>query len=100
MEIKIEASASQESLVFRRWSMTGTHEGPFLGMPPTGRKVRLSGVDIERLQKGRIVELRYFTGLTIEETAVVLKISPTTVRREWRRAKAWLYRSIVEGAPG
>jgi RNA polymerase sigma factor (TIGR02999 family) len=48
-------------------------------------------------QKGRIVELRYFTGLTIEETAEVLRISPTTVRREWRRAKAWLYRSIVEG---
>ncbi|HKS30573.1 MAG TPA: sigma-70 family RNA polymerase sigma factor [Pyrinomonadaceae bacterium] len=48
-------------------------------------------------QKGRIVELRYFAGLTIEETAEVLKISPTTVRREWRRAKAWLYRAIVEG---
>lgn len=49
-------------------------------------------------QKGRIVELRYFAGLTIEDTAEVLEISPTTVRREWRRAKAWLYRSIVEGA--
>lgn len=48
-------------------------------------------------QKGRIVELRYFTGLSIEETAEVLKISPTTVRREWRRAKAWLYRAISEG---
>ena len=48
-------------------------------------------------QKGRIVELRYFTGLSIEETAEVLKISPTTVRREWRRAKAWLYRTISEG---
>lgn len=48
-------------------------------------------------QKGRIVELRYFAGLTIEETAEVLKISPTTVRREWRRAKAWLCRSIAEG---
>jgi len=48
-------------------------------------------------QKGRIVELRYFTGLSIEETAEVLGISPTTVRREWRRAKAWLYRSMVEG---
>ncbi len=48
-------------------------------------------------QKGRIVELRYFTGLSVEETAEVLKISPTTVRREWRRAKAWLYRAIAEG---
>jgi RNA polymerase sigma factor (TIGR02999 family) len=48
-------------------------------------------------QKGRIVELRYFGGLSIEETAEVLKISPRTVRREWQRAKAWLYRMISEG---
>ena len=49
-------------------------------------------------QKGRIVELRYFGGLTVEETAEVLDISPRTVRREWRRAKAWLYKMITEGA--
>src|ERR1044072_2587320 len=49
-------------------------------------------------QKGRVVELRYFAGLSIEETAEVLNISPTTVRREWRRAKAWLYRAIAEGS--
>ncbi len=48
-------------------------------------------------QKGRIVELRYFGGLSIEETAEVLNISPRTVRREWQRSKAWLYRMIVEG---
>jgi RNA polymerase sigma factor (TIGR02999 family) len=48
-------------------------------------------------QKGRIVELRYFAGLGVEETAEVLGISPTTVRREWRRAKAWLYRSMAGG---
>ena len=47
-------------------------------------------------QKGRIVELRYFGGLSIEETARILKISPRTVRREWRRAKAWLYRMVSE----
>ena len=46
-------------------------------------------------QKGRVVELRYFAGLSIEETAEVLGVSPTTVRREWRRAKAWLYRAIA-----
>jgi RNA polymerase sigma-70 factor (ECF subfamily) len=49
-------------------------------------------------QKGRIVELRYFGGLSIEETAEVLNISPRTVRREWRRSKAWLYRMISEGS--
>ncbi len=51
-------------------------------------------------QKGRIVELRYFAGLSIEETAEVLRISPTTVRREWRRAKAWLYRALTSAENG
>jgi RNA polymerase sigma-70 factor (ECF subfamily) len=41
-------------------------------------------------RKSRIVELRYFAGLTIEETAEVMKISHATVEREWTRAKAWL----------
>ena len=41
--------------------------------------------------QGRIVELRFFGGLTIEETAEVLNISPATVKREWAMAKAWLY---------
>ena len=49
-------------------------------------------------QKGRIVELRYFGGLSVEETADVLDISPRTVRREWRRSKAWLYKMITEGS--
>ena len=48
-------------------------------------------------RKGRIVELRFFGGLSIEETAEVMKVSPTTVQREWRAAKAWLYRAISEG---
>ena len=54
---------------------------------------------LERLdpQKGKIVELRYFGGLGIEETAEVLNVSPRTVRREWQRAKAWLYRMMTEG---
>jgi RNA polymerase sigma factor (TIGR02999 family) len=45
-------------------------------------------------QQSRIVELRFFGGLTVEETAEVLKISPATVKREWSLAKAWLYREI------
>lgn len=48
-------------------------------------------------RKGRIVELRYFVGLGIEETAHVMSISPMTVRREWTRAKAWLYRELAGG---
>lgn len=45
-------------------------------------------------QQCRVVELRYFSGLTIEETAEVLKISPATVKREWSIARAWLYQKI------
>ncbi len=48
-------------------------------------------------QKSKIVELRYFSGLSIDETAEILNISARTVRREWQRAKAWLYRMISEG---
>lgn len=45
-------------------------------------------------QQSRIVELRYFGGLTVEETAEVLNISPRTVAREWAMARAWLYRNL------
>jgi RNA polymerase sigma factor (TIGR02999 family) len=45
-------------------------------------------------QKSRIVELRFFAGLSIEETAEALRMSPATVKREWRTAKAWLHREI------
>lgn len=55
----------------------------------------LRGLEELDAQKARVVELRYFGGLSIEETAEVLAISPTTVRREWRRARAWLYRALA-----
>jgi RNA polymerase sigma factor (TIGR02999 family) len=45
-------------------------------------------------RKSRIVELRYFGGLTEEETAAFLKLSDRTVRREWRMARTWLYRAL------
>jgi RNA polymerase sigma factor (TIGR02999 family) len=45
-------------------------------------------------RKAAVVELRFFAGLTIEETAAQLGVSPETVGREWRRAKAWLYREL------
>jgi RNA polymerase sigma factor (TIGR02999 family) len=48
-------------------------------------------------RQGRIVELRYFAGLGIEETAAVLGISPATVKREWSTAKAWLRRELNAG---
>jgi RNA polymerase sigma factor (TIGR02999 family) len=48
-------------------------------------------------RKGQVVELRYFGGLSIDQTAEVLGVSSPTVQREWRAAKAWLYRAISEG---
>ena len=45
-------------------------------------------------QQARIVELRYFSGLTIEETAGILGISPATMKRDWNLTKAWLYREL------
>jgi RNA polymerase sigma factor (TIGR02999 family) len=54
---------------------------------------RLAEVD---QRQTRIVELRYFSGLSIEETAEVLDISPATVKSDWKSAKAWLYREITK----
>jgi RNA polymerase sigma-70 factor (ECF subfamily) len=50
-------------------------------------------------RKSQIVELRYFGGLSVEETAAFLKLSPRTVKREWRMAKVWLYRALSEEEP-
>ena len=65
------------------------------------RSINLLGLDeaLQKLEKidpqqGKIVELRFFSGLSIEETATVLGISPATVKREWAAARAWLYREV------
>jgi RNA polymerase sigma factor (TIGR02999 family) len=48
-------------------------------------------------RKAKVVELRFFGGLTLEETAEVLRVSTDTVGRDWDLAKAWLYREMVHG---
>ena len=52
--------------------------------------------NLERIdpQQGQVVELRYFSGLTIEEIAEVMGVSPSTVKREWSTARAWLRREL------
>lgn len=55
--------------------------------------LKLSKLDQRQAQ---IVELRYFAGLTIEETAEIMKASPATIKRDWALAKMWLYREIQE----
>jgi RNA polymerase sigma factor (TIGR02999 family) len=49
-------------------------------------------------QQGRVIELRFFGGLSIEETGVVMGISPATVKREWATARAWLQRELKKDA--
>lgn len=53
-------------------------------------------MELERIdvRKARVVELRFFSGLTAEETAEILKVSPKTVIRDWKLAKSWLHREI------
>ena len=74
---------------------------------PVGASSEVAGVDVivlddalERLaeldeRQARIVELRYFAGLNIEDTAEALRISPATVKREWAVARAWLRRELA-----
>jgi len=54
--------------------------------------IRLAAFDP---RKSRVVEMRYFGGLSVEETAGVLDVAPRTVEREWRAARAWLYSQLT-----
>src|SRR5436190_20904705 len=74
---------------------------PELDLMSLERAAELVALDEALLQvtssdprKSRVVELRYFGGLSLEETAEVLSISVMTVRRDWRAAKAWLFREL------
>jgi RNA polymerase sigma factor (TIGR02999 family) len=58
----------------------------------------LEALAIEDERKSRVVELRFFGGLTTEETAEVLRVSPDTVKRDWRMAKLWLLRQLEAGS--
>lgn len=49
-------------------------------------------------QQSQVIELRYFGGLTIEETAEVMKLSPATIKREWAMARAWLHQALTNNA--
>jgi RNA polymerase sigma-70 factor, ECF subfamily len=71
-----------------------------LGMQVGGIEVLALDKALESLsridaRKGRVVELRYFGGLTVEETADVLAISPETVKRDWKVAKTWLFGELT-----
>lgn len=55
---------------------------------------KLAAVDT---RKARVVELRFFGGLSVEETAEALEVSPRTVQKEWAFARAWLFRALTDG---
>src|SRR5262249_5124660 len=57
----------------------------------------LEALEKQDERKARVVEMRFFGGLGIEETAAVLKISPRSVAREWNLARAWLMREMSRG---
>ena len=59
----------------------------------------LSALEKFDARKARVVELRFFGGLSIEETADVLGISPQSVMRDWRLAKPWLAREVLRWRP-
>jgi DNA-directed RNA polymerase specialized sigma24 family protein len=60
----------------------------------------LSALAFTDARKARVVELRFFGGLNVEETATVLNVSQDTVHRDWRLAKAWLAREMGKGQAG
>jgi len=73
-------------------------DGVVIGLEPMGHIVALHEAleALARLdpRKARTVEMRFFGGLTVEEIAEVLNVSAVTVMRDWRGAKAWLYREL------
>jgi RNA polymerase sigma-70 factor (ECF subfamily) len=78
-----------------------------IGLPAKAGDPNLVALDdalacLERFdpRKAKVVELRFFGGLSVEETAAVLKVSAVTIMRDWTNAKAWLYREIAKGSAG
>lgn len=99
----VPVSLDQTGVILGSWDEEGSHvEALELADDPT---VDLTAIDsvLSRLEaldpgQGRIVELRFFGGLSIEETAEVVGVSPATVKREWALARAWLRRELATEA--
>jgi RNA polymerase sigma factor (sigma-70 family) len=74
----------------------GDQRGEFVDL--LGLDLALTELAQQDDELGRLVELRFFSGLTVEETAEVLGVSARTVKRDWRLAKAWLKRRLTVAA--
>ncbi|MDX1420728.1 MAG: sigma-70 family RNA polymerase sigma factor [Rubricoccaceae bacterium] len=110
---RVAATAMRQVLVdYARAQATEKRGGPGRPLPfdegclvPAERAAEVVALDeaLDRLsaldpRQGEVVELRYFVGLTIPETADVLGLSPATVKREWMAARAWLHREMTRAA--
>jgi RNA polymerase sigma-70 factor (ECF subfamily) len=95
--ILIDAARQRKSLK-RNVERVSLDDTPTLAVELNQELLDLDAALIELAEfderQAKIVELRYFTGLTIEETAKVMNISPTLVKQEWVIARAWLYRKL------
>lgn len=74
--------------------------GPEKGSDLVALDDALNALAVNDARKARVVELRFFGGLSVEETAEVLKVSADTVHRDWRLAKAWLSREMKKDRHG
>ena len=74
-------------------AVVGDHPGNLVALDDA--LTELARIDA---RKAHVVELRFFGGLSVEETAQVLKVSPVTVRRDWSSARVWLYRELIAPA--
>lgn len=99
---------ARQRLRGKRGGGAGTHvDAASIALPDAGvDPVDVLAIDraLQQLEEldpdqARIVELRFFAGLTVEETAAAVGASPATVKREWAVAKAWLYRSLGTNRP-
>jgi predicted ester cyclase len=57
MEIEVDLLLAEDDLVVGRWTATATHQGPMMGIPPSGRPITITGIDIQRVADGKIVEV-------------------------------------------
>jgi RNA polymerase sigma factor (TIGR02999 family) len=83
-------------------ALTLSLEGVDVGIPPVDAEILELDAALAKLghvdaRQSRLVELRYFAGLTVEETAAVLDVAPITVKRDWALARAWLFRELRRG---
>jgi RNA polymerase sigma factor (TIGR02999 family) len=112
--LAVAARLTRQILVDYAWERRAAKRGPEcrVELDESFDQPQAQGVDLLALddvlnqlarrdkQQGQIVEMRFFGGLTVEETARALDISPATVERDWNLAKAWLTREMQRGASG